>query len=90
MEQIRYFINGEPHYLVNGQSMTESELQGLTDEIAQSDEDIGYRDRMAGFYDKWYRYHHSDNGAAYDKGVKRAQTQPHCPAHCHVIECKGA
>lgn len=36
------------------------------------DENAGYNDRIAGFYDKWYRYNRVDNGAAYDKGCIKA------------------
>lgn len=29
---------------------------------------VGYLDCQAGYYDKWYRYNHSDEGKAYDLG----------------------
>ena len=32
------------------------------------DYDAGKRDCQFGIYDKWYRYHHKDDGAAYDAG----------------------
>ena len=32
----------------------------------------GKKERMAGYYDKWYRYNRRDDGAAYDSGVKAA------------------
>ena len=32
----------------------------------------GKKERMAGYYDKWYRYNRKDDGAAYDAGVKAA------------------
>jgi len=51
-----------------GYSMTEAEYEAGR----QKDRDAGFRDRMAGFYDKWYRYNHSDNGKAYDEGVALA------------------
>lgn len=38
----------------------------------QNDEKQGYNDRLAGFYDKWYRYNRQDDGAAYDAGCIRA------------------
>jgi len=38
----------------------------------KSDETKGYLDRIAGFYDKWYRYNRNDDGAAYDAGCRRA------------------
>lgn len=40
--------------------------------IEKEDEKRGYKDRLAGFYDKWYRYNRKDDGAAYDKGCVRA------------------
>jgi len=33
-----------------------------------NDFNYGKRDKESGFYDKWYRYNHSDSGAAYDAG----------------------
>lgn len=33
-----------------------------------NDFNFGKRDKRAGFYDKWYRCNHKDDGAAYDAG----------------------
>ena len=55
-----------------------------------TDEDRGYKDRCAGYYDKWYRYHRLDNGAAYDQGCVRAVNSGRCPEHFTLIEaCEG-
>ena len=44
-----------------------------------TDEQRGYIDRIAGFYDKWYRYNRSDDGAAYDTGCVKAVDSGKCP-----------
>lgn len=44
-----------------------------------TDAERGYKDRLAGYYDKWYRYNRPDNGAEYDKGVVRAINTDRCP-----------
>jgi len=49
-----------------------------------TDEQRGYSDRRAGFYDKWYRYNRADDGAAYDKGCVRA-TNGKCPEYFTLI-----
>ena len=33
---------------------------------------LGYKDRMNGYYDKWYRYNRADDGAEYDRGCVQA------------------
>jgi len=50
------------------------------------DELAGYRDRIAGCYDKWYRYNREDDGAEYDKGCVRAVRSGKCPGHFNLIE----
>ena len=50
-----------------------------------NDEQRGYKDRLAGFYDKWYRYNRPDDGAAYDKGCLRAVDSGKCPDHFTLI-----
>ena len=37
-------------------------------ETAEHDYNQGMTDCMEGAYSKWYRYNHSDDGAAYDLG----------------------
>ena len=32
----------------------------------------GYKDRINGYYDKWYRYNRQDDGAEYDRGCVQA------------------
>jgi hypothetical protein len=52
----------------------------------QTDEMKGKKDRLAGFYDKWYRYNRNDDGAAYDAGVVEAVNSGKCPEHFTLIE----
>lgn len=42
--------------------------------LDQAERDIkaGANDAKAGYYDKWYRWNRSDDGAAYDEGWKSA------------------
>lgn len=56
----------------------------------QRDEDRGYKDRLSGHYDKWYRYNRSDDGAAYDRGCVRAVATGRCPDHFTLIEANQA
>lgn len=55
-----------------------------------TDEQRGYRDRLAGFYDKWFRYNRIDNGAAYDRGCVRAVDSGKCPDYFTLIECSNS
>jgi hypothetical protein len=50
----------------------------------------GKKDRLAGYYDKWYRYNRNDDGAAYDAGCVAAVGTGKCPDHFTLIEANGA
>jgi len=52
----------------------------------QADENCGYTDRLAGYYDKWYRYNRIDDGAAYDRGCVKAVNSGKCPENFTLIE----
>ena len=52
-----------------------------------NDESRGYNDRLAGFYDKWYRYNRNDDGSDYDKGCIRAVNSGKCKDYFTLIEC---
>jgi len=56
----------------------------------EKDRRQGYKERKAGYYDKWYRYNRMDDGAAYDDGVKMAidEMGDNIP-ECNMIECKS-
>lgn len=43
-----------------------------------TDKQQGEKDRMAGYYDKWYRYNRPDEGAAYDRGCETAMESGAC------------
>ena len=49
--------------------------------IPQSTYLIGMRDAKHGYYDKWYRYNHSDNGAMYDAGYEYGRALYNVPNH---------
>lgn len=51
-----------------------------------TDEYRGYHDRLAGYYDKWYRYNRADDGAAYDKGCVQAVGSGKCPDYFTLVE----
>ena len=57
---------------------------------AKTDEARGRNDRLAGFYDKWYRYNRADEGAEYDKGCAAAVNSGKCKDTFTLIECDGA
>lgn len=63
--------------------MTQMEIakQMLNERIAglqarfEADVMHGMMDAKGGVYDKWYRHHRSDNGAAYDAGWMSAKEE---------------
>lgn len=82
-----YNIDGIPHYLYIGRSWSHSELDLAYLETASKDIRAGYDQRGVGYYDKWYRYNHADNGAAYDLGCELAAKTPGCKDLIQIIEC---
>lgn len=44
-----------------------AEIEGMKARF-EKDVQAGINDAKAGIYDKWYRYHRIDDGAAYDAG----------------------
>ena len=81
---VKYFIGTEEHIIANGEDITEA-----VKATEAADEKRGYDERMAGYYDKWYRYNRHDNGAAYDKGVARAANGGKCMGDMIIIPCMG-
>lgn len=56
-----------------------------------TDEARGMKDRLAGYYDKWYRYNRADDGAAYDAGCVKAVNSGKCPVdRFTLIEANGS
>ncbi len=82
---IEYYVGGEKRYLCGTESLTQSEYDAQCAAIAAKDEEYGYADRMNGIYDKWYRYHRRDDGAAYDRGQRRAAQSSECPDAFNII-----
>lgn len=81
-----YYKGYTPMYLLYGSSYTKEELDDSYLKTAKMDIEVGFRDRMVGYYDKWYRYNRSDEGRAYDLGVKRALENPKCVGDFNIIE----
>ena len=54
----------------------------------KNDEERGYRDRMAGMYDEWFRINRADEGAEYDKGATRAALNSACPKNFDVMKAE--
>jgi len=52
-----------------------------------TDEQRGYNNRLAGFYDKWYRYNRNDDGASYDAGCVKAVNSGKCKDYFTLIDC---
>lgn len=46
----------------------------------------GKKDRMIGYYDKWYRYNRTDDGASYDAGCRAAIESGRAKNECIIIE----
>lgn len=53
---------------------------------AAADYQKGFAERLAGYYDKWYRRRRRDEGKAYDQGVMAAARDPRCKPDCVIIE----
>lgn len=85
---IRYMFGSETRYIWCGASYTEDEIREAYIETACHDIEMGYKERLIGYYDKWYRYCHADSGRAYDAGVKKACMTSKCPEEMHIIECE--
>ena len=87
---IRYQIGGEDRYFFKGADGSDYTREQIDEEYlktARHDIELGYKDRSVGYYDKWYRYNHADEGRAYDLGVRYATTENKCPCEFHIIEC---
>jgi hypothetical protein len=57
--------------------------------MGTSDRVKGKRDRLAGYYDKWYRYNREDDGAEYDRGCVEAVNTGLCPDRFTLIDTNG-
>lgn len=84
-EATEYFIGYTPMYLFRNRRYSKADLVDAYIEIAMKDISNGYKERMVGYYDKWYRYNRSDEGRAYDLGVKEATKSDKCEEEMHII-----
>ena len=84
---IIFQIDNVDHYIFADSVHTKDQLDQKYLKTAKHDIEAGYKDRIVGYYDKWYRYNHSDEGRAYDLGVRFATTQDNCTQEMHIIEC---
>lgn len=84
---VRFYIDMIPMYLYADEKMTQEQIDQAYFETAKKDIECGYKDRMVGYYDKWYRYNRMDEGRAYDLGVHYAISQPKCSAEFNIIPC---
>lgn len=83
----KLFADGHPMYIWATVEYDENGIKEAYIETAMKDIKNGYDERMIGWYDKWYRYNHADEGRAYDAGVKKATTMEKCKDICNIIEC---
>ncbi len=84
---VKFFIDTVPHFLFADTILDQSQIDQEYIKTAKRDIQTGYKDRKAGYYDKWYRYLRADEGRAYDEGVKAALKDPACKEEMHIIEC---
>lgn len=84
---VQFYVDMRPMYLYVGCRMTEAEIDAEYIKTAKKDIENGYKERMVGYYDKWYRYNRADEGRAYDLGVRYAADQPKCSAEFNIIPC---
>lgn len=82
---VKFYIDQVEHYIYFDKVMTKEEIDNAYLETASHDIQMGYKDRMVGYYDKWYRYSHSDEGRAYDLGVRFATTNNKCSEEMIII-----
>lgn len=87
MKSVRYRNGKVEMFLYAGQRMTREEIDEAYLETARKDVKNGYDERSAGYYDKWYRYNHADEGRAYDIGVQCAASRCGCPEDFTIIPC---
>lgn len=84
---VKFNVDKVEKYIYRDNVYTKEELDAEYAKTAEKDIMQGYKERMVGYYDKWYRYNHMDEGRAYDFGVRRATQEPNCVDYLHLIEC---
>lgn len=87
-QSIKFFVDREARYIYrDGKVYTEEEINEAYKKTFEHDKEMGRKDRLVGYYDKWYRYNRADQGYAYDQGVKEALNDPTCAEEMHIIPC---
>ncbi len=89
LKAVRFFIDAEEHYIYADEIMNKEQIDKAYLKTAIHDIKYGYKERMVGYYDKWFRYTRADEGRAYDLGVKLALENPKCCENMHIIECRA-
>lgn len=64
--------SGRMYLYLDGKLYTRDDLDKAYYDTCLKDIKCGFNDRIAGYYDKWYRYSRKDEGYAYDKGSRYA------------------
>ena len=84
-ERLECVSGGFLYRYLDNKLYTLEELNKSYFEHARKDIQFGVRDRVAGYYDKFYRYNMADDGAAYDKGVRYAADYLDCEEEMRII-----
>ena len=84
---VEFFIDQRQMFIYADEVMTTERLDEEYAKTAEHDITMGYKDRMVGYYDKWYRYSRADEGRAYDIGVKLAAQKDECEQEMRIIPC---
>lgn len=84
---IEHYVGTETKYVYrDGEIYTKEELDDEYLKTASKDIEQGFRNRMIGYYDKWFRYNRADEGRAYDLGCQYAVKQDKCSDEMRIIE----
>lgn len=86
-EATQFYVDRKVMFLFHGEIVDKDTLDREYRKTAEHDLMNGYKERMVGYYDKWYRYSRADEGRAYDEGVRLAVADNRCKAEFHIIEC---
>lgn len=86
-----YYTDGKIDGITRQEFNRYCELNGKLNTLAariktmENDIKAGKADKIAGYYDKWYRYNRKDEGAAYDIGFNSVECK--LENGIKIIEC---
>lgn len=86
-EAIEFGVDRKRMYIWHNEVFSGEQMDKEYRWTAEHDITMGYKDRMVGYYDKWYRYNRADEGRAYDIGVKLAAENENCEQEMRIIPC---